>query len=111
MSFEYWLMLAAMAGLGWGVFGPDDEVVFRAVAKWPSKGFDRMLTGQHGGLLVEVFDPPWWRLNRWAWWAFRAGKKAKTESLVISEGRTHVVRATVADLGAPKRRFRGRRLG
>lgn len=30
--------------------------------------FDRMRLGGADDAIYEVFDPPWWRLDRWAWW-------------------------------------------
>jgi hypothetical protein len=34
--------------------------------------------------MVEVFSPPWWRLDRWLWWfLFARGRKA---ALVFAQG-------------------------
>lgn len=39
--------------------------------------FDRVLIGDGRGSQFELFDPPWWRLDRWLWWLWavrRAGE-------------------------------------
>jgi hypothetical protein len=36
--------------------------------------FDRTRCGNAAGQTVEVFDPPWWRLDRWfTWWFLSRG--------------------------------------
>jgi hypothetical protein len=37
---------------------------------WPSRGLDglHMGSGADHAQLFVVFDPPWWKANRWIWW-------------------------------------------
>lgn len=49
--------------------------------KWPL--VDGTLTAAPGkSVLFEVFDPPWWRLDRWfSWWFF--ARKAERGTVVM----------------------------
>jgi hypothetical protein len=39
------------------------------LARWPSRGFDGVYTGDpETGDLVEVCDPAWWQVRRWVEW-------------------------------------------
>lgn len=43
----------------------------RSLRTWPSSGLDGVHMGAGDGhrKLFVVFDPPWWRIDRWLWWA------------------------------------------
>jgi len=46
------------------------------VGTWPSRGCaDGALQGGEDGELVELFDPPWWRVGRWWTWRFAEGRR------------------------------------
>lgn len=46
------------------------------LATWPSHGnFDGVYFGGADGELLEVFDPPWWRVDRWRAWFFASGRR------------------------------------
>jgi len=39
------------------------------LARWPSRGFDGVYTGDpETGEIVEVCDPAWWQVRRWFQW-------------------------------------------
>lgn len=38
---------------------------------------DRTLVGNRSHVLFEVFNPPWWRLDRWVWWWLFARDKCE----------------------------------
>lgn len=47
------------------------------------------------GMVVEIFDPPWWRLDRWAaWWlAPRRGRYKGRVEVVCDGGQKLKLRA------------------
>jgi hypothetical protein len=67
----------------------------RRTAEWPSRGFDGLHigSGYAGSKLFVVFDPPWWRIGRWIWWArtIRGGATTGVVPIYV-EGATHEVR-------------------
>jgi hypothetical protein len=105
-------MVIAMAVAVWAMFDLDERALL-VPFMWPSRGFDRVRTGDFAGNLFECFDPPWWKLHRWAWWLAKGRKLRRDEhGVLISRGnKVHVVRAFVPADPYPKVRFRGRRLG
>ena len=114
MTPEDWQVVAVVTAMTcglWVLFVDELEKGAAVVMRWPSTGHDRMLTGEPYGGLLEVFDPPWWKLHRWAWWLTFARRRGRAETLLLVQERTLVVRCTHARVGVPAKRFRGRRLG
>jgi hypothetical protein len=44
---------------------------------------DGMFCGDASGRLVEIFNPPWWRLDRWVRWALTP-RARRTEVVVYA---------------------------
>lgn len=63
--------------------------------------FDRVLMG-HDGKLFEVFDPPWWRLDRWFRYFFLSRKHAKAKVQIVVNDVTYTVRARSASATDPR---------
>jgi hypothetical protein len=73
----FFLVLALWFGFILVVFPGEMARVLRLLSRWPSSGMDgvHMGAGEGHRHLYVVFDPPWWKLARWAWWlrAVRVG--------------------------------------
>lgn len=48
-----------------------------------NRRFDRVRLGSGDGWLYEVFDPPWWRIDRWIWWAFAIRRRGEHGTVSI----------------------------
>jgi hypothetical protein len=56
-----------------------------------------MLMGDQHGRLVRVFEPRWWRLDRWLWWLAVGRRHAGRVVIDHAAGWKVVVRVVVED--------------
>ena len=56
--------------------------------------FDRLQCGNGSGdgILYEVFDPPWWRIDRWFDWWFKQRSVARGLLTIFVSGKSKEVR-------------------
>ena len=59
--------------------------------------YDRMWSGTDDdkGTLVEVFDPPWWRIDRWIKFYVRVPRAERAKMTMWEAEGTRTVRARV----------------
>jgi hypothetical protein len=57
-------------------------------------GLDGVRCGNGSGdcIVYEVFDPPWWRVDRWFSWFFIKRNRARGTLQIIESGQPRVVR-------------------
>ncbi len=59
--------------------------------------FDRVRCGNSLGITMEIFDAPWWRLDRWFVWFFRSKGHAKGRVTMTVSGVSRSVRCRSVD--------------
>jgi hypothetical protein len=66
-------------------------------------GLDGSRCGNGSGdsMLYEIFDPPWWRLDRWASWVFTA-RGARGTLTIFRNGQSKVVRCRAVQSWPPR---------
>ena len=63
-----------------------------------------MLTGNGRGDVYEIFNPRWYRLDRWVWWAYQCvfnRKRPRMRITVHNADSEHQLRAIESDLKLP----------
>ena len=53
--------------------------------------------GSGDGVVYEVFDPSWWRLDRWFSWTFMHRKRTRGCLTILIDGRPKRVRCRATD--------------
>lgn len=78
------------------------------VCDWPSRGFglDGVYMGGDDGDLFEVYDPPWWRFDRWYRWLFAEGHRRAIMRVRRGDDEAEVRAMSVRyDPPSPRRRY------